>query len=222
MAQKDYTKGLWKRTGADEMSARKYAVIIGMSFIWAVFLVILGTRIGFEHGYSLAFSLIGFIGAIVGIGIYSGADQPVGSLAGVSLLSFSMGLTIGPILSYYDVDVVLKALALTFAVTVVMSTLGMLFPKAIRGAGGILFAGLAFLLVAWLAQWVLLLFGIYLPMTAIDYVAAALFSLYIWYDWSRAMGLPKTVDNAIDASGALIVDVVNLFITLLRIIARSQ
>ena len=39
---------------------------------------------------------------------------------------------------------------------------------------------------------------------------------FVAYDRARAMDLPHTSDNAIDASGGLILDVVNLFIRLLE------
>jgi FtsH-binding integral membrane protein len=49
-----------------------------------------------------------------------------------------------------------------------------------------------------------------------------LFCAYIIYDWNRALRLPYTVDNAIDAAVALYLDIMNLFIHLLRILGKSQ
>ena len=138
------------------------------------------------------------------------------------MLSFFMGLSIGPIISYYHADVVLNALVLTVAVTLGMAILGILLPNLITRFAGALFVGLLILLVGYLASSILLLFGITSTFAALDWFGLALFSLYIWFDWARAMKLPKTLDNAIDVSGALIVDIVNLFLTLLRIVARSQ
>ena len=48
----------------------------------------------------------------------------------------------------------------------------------------------------------------------------AIFSGYIGYDWARAQALPKTLDNAVDCAAALYVDIVILFLRLLRMFAR--
>lgn len=218
----DISKNLWHRTGAGDLSLRTYGFAVAVMFVWAMFLVVLGGRLGAAWGGSWGLSIIAFIGAIIGISIYSSSDEASTSFFGASLLSFSLGMSVGPLVVLYSAYVVTKALVLTLGVTVLMGVLAILIPDKIRGAGGILFAVLCFLMIAWFGQFILLLFGIYFPLTLLDYVAALLFSLYIWYDMSRALQLPPTWNNAIDASAAIIVDVVNLFVTLLRIIGRSQ
>ena len=56
----------------------------------------------------------------------------------------------------------------------------------------------------------------------IDYIVVLIFCGYIGYDWAKANALPKTYDNAIDSAANLYVDIVNLFLRILRILARSQ
>lgn len=216
------TKDIWKRSGENQLSIRAYAVLVGICFIWTVGMVALGTRISYDWRADFISVLIAFIGAIVGISIFSRTDKPTTSFIGVTVLSFFLGLSIGPIVAYYNTETVLQALTMTAGVTIVMSILGILAPKVIKGAGGILFVGLALLLVGYLAQFLFVILRIPVNLTFLDYIVAGLFSLYIWYDWSRALGLPYTIDNAIDAAGALILDVVNLFLALLRIFGRNR
>lgn len=218
------SKAIWDKRGKDTIGTRLYALVLGMSLTWAVFLVAAGARVSYDWRYSFGLVLFTFICSIGGIVIFSASQKALMSLFGVSILSFFMGLSIGPIIAYYQVEVVIYALALTFFVTAGMVLLGILLPNLIMKMTGILFVGLLVLLVGYFAASLFALFGIAstVVFAGLDWLAVLIFSLYIWWDWARAMKLPKTVDNAIDASGALIVDIVNLFLTLLRIVARSQ
>ncbi len=216
------SKNVWSKQGKDSLGSRIYALALGASLTWAIFLVAMGARLSSDWRYGLGLVLLTFICSIAGIVIFSSSERPGKSLLGVSILSFFMGLSIGPVIAYYNADVVLNALILTVAVTLGMAILGILLPNVIAKFAGALFVGLLILLVGYFSASILLLFGITSTFAALDWFSLALFSLYIWFDWARAMKLPKTLDNAIDVSGALIVDIVNLFLTMLRVVARSQ
>lgn len=216
------TKEIWSKSGESNISTRKYAAVLGLSLTWAIFLVAAGSRISSDWNYGLGLVLFTFIFSIAGIVIYSNSKDPGTSFLGVSILSFFMGLSIGPVLAYYNADLITNALILTVAVTMGMAILGVLLPDVISKFAGVLFVGLIILMVGYFSATILALFGVSASYAALDWFSLVIFSLYIWYDWSRAMKLPKTVKNAIDASGALIVDIVNLFMTLLRRVARSQ
>lgn len=219
---KNSRKSVWNSKGKDSLSSRLYALALGLSLTWAVFLVTAGARLSYDWNYGLGLVLFTFILSIAGIVIYSNSDKPGTSFVGVTILSFFMGVSIGPVIAYYNADVVINALILTLAVTFGMAILGVLLPNVIAKQSGALLAGLLILLVGYFAAAILALFGIYGFFGLLDWFSLAIFSLYIWYDFARAMNLPKTLDNAISVSGALIVDIVNLFLTLLRLVARSQ
>lgn len=53
-------------------------------------------------------------------------------------------------------------------------------------------------------------------------VAAAIFSLYIGYDWVKAQMYVKTVDNAVDSALDIYLDIINLFLQLLRILGSKN
>lgn len=218
------SKDIWDKQGVDQVKPRVYALALGASLTWAVFLVASGARISLNWQYGLGLVLFTFILSIAGIILFTHSEKPLISLIGVSILSFFMGLSIGPVIAYYQVNDVITALVLTVAVTLGMAVLGVLLPNVIAKLSGILFVGLLILLVGYFSVGILSIFGISNAgaLTVLDWLALVIFSLYIWYDWSRAMKLPKTIDNAIDVSGALIVDIVNLFLTLLRILGRSR
>jgi FtsH-binding integral membrane protein len=216
------SRKIWQKSGGDSLSSRQYAWALGAALTWAVFLVALSARISYNWSYGLGLVLFTFIFSIIGIVIFNHSDSPVVSLIGVSILSFFMGLSIGPVLSYYQVGGVMSALVLTVFVTIGMAILGALLPDKIIRYSGVLFVGLLILLVGYLSSILLSIFGISAPFGILDWFGLIIFSLYIWYDWARAMKLPKTLNNAIDVSGALIIDIVNVFLDIIDVVARRK
>ena len=73
------------------------------------------------------------------------------------------------------------------------------------------------MIIAYLVVW---LMGI--NTIIIAYFGAALFSLYIGYDFWRSQQLAPTVGNAILSACEIYVDMVNLFIRLLEIFGNSK
>ena len=59
-------------------------------------------------------------------------------------------------------------------------------------------------------------------MTAFAWLGVLVFTLYVAYDWSQALNKEYTLDNAIDASGGLILDAINLFINILQIFSGNR
>ena len=55
-----------------------------------------------------------------------------------------------------------------------------------------------------------------------DVVVAGIFALYIGFDIYRSQQFEKTVDNAVDCALDIYLDIANLFIRLLSIIAKSK
>ena len=53
-------------------------------------------------------------------------------------------------------------------------------------------------------------------------LGAYIFSLYIGFDWSRAQVMSKTLDNAVDAAVQIYLDIINLFIRLLKIMGKKK
>ena len=56
----------------------------------------------------------------------------------------------------------------------------------------------------------------------IDWIVVVIFCGYIGLDWGRANQIPKTMDNAVDSAAALYMDIINLFLRILRILGRRR
>ena len=55
-----------------------------------------------------------------------------------------------------------------------------------------------------------------------EWAGTIIFSLYIGYDWARANTCARTVDNAIDLSASLYLDIINLFLRIVAIMSDSK
>jgi FtsH-binding integral membrane protein len=207
------------------MGQRAYmAVVTGSTIIGLIVCVLVALKTLAWQPSLGELLLVGLAVPIIGILIALRRDEWYLSFIGYLLVVTGLGAIIGPGVTHYKTSVVLNALFATGGVTIVMSLVGISYPNLLRGWGSYLFAALTALILVRIGQSVAL--GLSVPPSVaglpfIDYIAAALFSVYIVYDWGRALLLPYTLDNAIDASVAIFLDVVNLFLSLLRIFGDS-
>lgn len=176
--------------------------------------VTIGAKISLNWQLTWTLLIGTFLGSIVAIAIFKMSDEPVLSFIGVSALSICLGLLIGPLLRHYKQGTVLQAVVITMAVMVVMSFLGIIFPVAFRGIGSYLMGGLVLLIVAQFGQIICIALGFAQAahMPILNWVGIALFTGFVAYDWAEALDREHTWDNAIDASGGLILDAVNLLL----------
>ena len=128
------------------------------------------------------------------------------------------GFVVNIIVAGYDDAIVVNAMEVTCGVVAVMMMMGTVFPRFFQKISTTLFWGLG----------LVIFFEMYLLFTGrgqpgwIDWAVALLFCGYIGYDWARANQIPKTVDNAIDSAAALYMDIINLFLRILRIMGEDE
>jgi FtsH-binding integral membrane protein len=99
-----------------------------------------------------------------------------------------------------------------------MMVLGSLFPVFFQRIHRALGFALITVIIIELVE--IFIFGIHHGI--IDWIVVIIFCGYIGYDWGRANAIPKTVDNAIDSAAALYMDIINLFLRILRILGRRN
>jgi FtsH-binding integral membrane protein len=99
-----------------------------------------------------------------------------------------------------------------------MMVLGTLFPAFFkRIAGALTIALLCVIVVELIAT-----FFLHKQYGIIDWIVVVIFCGYIGYDWGRANSIPPTIDNAIDSAASLYLDIINLFLRILRILGRRD
>lgn len=219
-----FNNGLWKRTGRDEIEQSAFIRMVAFFTAVSIGLVAFGSYVSFSWTMTWPLLIATFIGMLGGALIFSLVDNPLISGFGVALMSISAGLMIGPVVATYQVAVVLQAILITGGIVVTMSVVGIMFPKIFIGMGPYLLAGLTLLIFASFAQIIFIALGFEaaVNMPILAWIGIGIFTLYVGFDWSRSLSLPLTVDNAIDAAGAITLDAVNIFLRVLQLLGGSR
>ena len=159
----------------------------------------------YNNGYNAGY---GSSAKIISSEMYNLMVVPIGMVIAVSVTLYS---AIG-----YNM-IVATAFGITAAVTLVMMIISSIYPNFFLSMGRTL--GIT-LLITVVVEAIMLIAGASLGI--IDYVIVAIFCLYVGYDWAKANAIEKTVDNAIDSASELYLDIVNLFLRIMKILARAN
>lgn len=199
-----------------------YNLVIGATLFWGFFINWLlvknidpATLININRW---VFMIGFFASSFYGVYLFNSSDKPLTSFIGYNFVVVPFGLIVNMVVSQFNPDVVIEAIKITGGVTLVMMTLGAIYPAFFKKISGALSAALLAVIIIELFQ------AIFLGVQSgwIDWVVVAIFCGYIGYDWGRANQIPKTVDNAIDSAAALYMDIINLFLRILRILGRNK
>lgn len=175
----------------------------------------------FVYTNPIAFYIGYFVLAIAGTFMIKKSDNPVVSFVGYNLMVVPIGMVLASVITLYGMvgysGIVTTAFAITAVVTLIMMFVSSIFPTFFLSMGRTL--GVT-LLVTIVIELVLMLVGADLGI--IDYIVVLIFCGYVGYDWAKANAIEKTVDNAVDSAAELYLDIVNLFLRILRILARAS
>ena len=219
------TETVWnRRQTTDELvSESTYNLTIGMVLLWGFainFLMIENIDpapiMEFRAQSPWMFLGLYFVSIIAGTMIYTKSDSPGMSFVGYNFIVVPLGIVLVAMLPAFDPAVISKAFMATGCITGIMMMLGATYPKAFLSIGRALF-------IAFIATF-LVEMGLYFFTGSVpgifDWIMVLIFAGYIGYDWARAQALPKTLDNAVDCAASLYVDIVILFMRLLRLFSR--
>lgn len=213
---------IYDRVGSDVMTRSAFYFVMGCILSWGFLATYIVSDItaNWQPGL-MGFLFVGLVLPLLGI-FMSISESALISFLGYNLVVIPFGAILGPTLSHYELvqpGIVAQAAMLTACVTGVMTLSGLLFPDFYRSIGGALFGALLALLVV-------LVISMFVPalmeFKVIHYAAAGLFALYVGYDMHRASEIPATLDNAVDVCISLYLDVINLFLWILRIYSNSD
>lgn len=204
------------------LSGSVYNFIIGLTLCWG-FLVnaIMVRSISAESIaaiHPLAFVVGYFASCLCGVYLFTKSDNPALSFLGYNFVVVPFGLIINVVVSRYDTALVYDAIRITGIVTFVMMVLGSMFPAFFQKIHRALTFALLAVIIVELVE--IFIFGMHHGI--IDWIVVVIFCGYIGYDWGRANAIPKTVDNAIDSAAALYMDIINLFLRILRILGSRR
>ena len=215
---------VFKRTTANTriISSSRYNLVIGAVLCWGFFvnwLLVVNIDPAFLESINfLLFIVIYLASCFLGVYLFNKSDNPLISFIGYNFVVVPFGLVVNVIVSRYDTDIVIDAIKITGAVTAVMMILGSIFPVFFKKIRGPLTIALLVVIIIEFFQ----VFILKIHHNWIDWVVALCFCGYIGYDWGRANQIPKTIDNAVDSAAALYMDIINLFVRILRILGRRR
>lgn len=206
----------------DEISPQTYNMIIGGVLLYGfiVNMIMVSCLDDFAMSMNpIAFTIAYFVMALAGGFMVHKSDNPVISFIGYNLIVIPMGLCLTIIINAYlsagYESTIITAFLITAVVTLVMMGLGAMFPTFFLSIGRTLCISLLITVVV-----EIILFFVGIQLGIFDYIVVLIFCGYVGYDWAKANVQTKTVDNAIDSASELYVDIVNLFVRILRILAR--
>ena len=212
------------REGETEISERAFNLLIGGVLLWGFGLnyltvALFGARVARAlAGMNPLVFLIGYFALVlIGSALIS-RPSPALSFLGYNLIAVPIGLVLCAALQGYYVETVRSAALVTAIITLSFMIAATVFPGFFLRLGRVLFFGLALLIAGELVS--LLFFRS--RSFAYAWLGAGVFSLYIGYDWARANTCARTVDNAIDLSASLYLDIINLFLRVLSIMGRRR
>jgi FtsH-binding integral membrane protein len=206
------------------MSKNLFAFAISAFTLAGIVTSMVAAQFSKDWTFPTIWHLVGFfvgvlVAGIAGVIISLKSEKPAVSLFGYALVAVPFGLMLGPVLATYTTASIVKVLFITSALVAVLGIVGAMIPDSLEGWGSWLMGGLVILLVGYLVVPITGALGVDVQgaMTWLDWAGVALFSGMVIYDWNRAMRLPRTLDNSIDAAVAVYLDWFNLFIRLLSI-----
>lgn len=211
--------GVFDRSGRDSISDRAFFGTLGAVLCYGFFVTAwIASSTEVMPFNWLSFILIGLVIPILGIVIAVKSNNPIVSFIGYNLVVIPFGIILSPVLHQYSPHVIQNAFFITGVDVITMSVLSMIYPNFFSKIGGALFMALIGLVIVRILQ-------VFIPalaqFTIIDWISAGIFSLYVGFDWWRANTVPKTYDNAVDIALDLYLDIINLFLSILRILGKK-
>ncbi len=206
--------------GEKILSGRVYNLIIGAVIAYGFAVNALFIKYLTEMILSFDFWVIFSVCVVLGFGgvtLSWKSKNAFLSFVGYNLVVIAMSMIIVQIMQGKSDEVILTAVVLCAVIAVEMIIAAGVFPDIFRRIGILLFCALVCLIIGGAVCWAL---G--LDLTIISVIGAVIFSLYIGYDWLRAQENVKTLDNALDCALDIYLDIIVVFLKLLKILNRNR
>ncbi len=211
--------------GGEILSDRSYNLALGGTVFYglavnAIICMLVGDSVKNVNPMLL---LIGYaVSCFIGIMLSKHSDNPIVSFIGYNLVVVPIGFVLSLVVSAYIGagmgNLVFQAIVYTTVITFCMVGLSITMPDFFSRIGGILLASLFGLIIAE----ILALFFFPGAQNIFSWIGAAIFSLYIGYDYWKSQEYPKTLDNAVDSALDIYLDIINLFLRILEILGNKN
>ncbi len=212
----------------DELSASTFNTVMSATVVFGLMLFAafgsLSARVVQAHlivgrgalAYLLTLVILFFVGAVA-----STSRAPARAVVGLALNASSLGALFGPVANYYQRGSIIDIALGTALLTIVLGAAGALYPRSLEKWGGILCLAVSGLFLVQLSE-VMRHPSDPAFRSPTSWIGVIIFSASIVYDFNRAQLVARTIPNAIQCGIAIFVDVVNIFLRLLRVLGRRE
>jgi len=220
LAQRKYL-----REGEEEISERAFNLIIGAMLLWGFLLNFATVSLFGEQAVRMVRDMNPLVFLLVYLAlVFAGNTMivkggPALSFVGYTLIAAPIGILLCVALRGVPTGVITSAVLITAIVTLSFMIAATIFPGFFLSLGRVLLFSLLFMIVGSLIS---SLFFRGAGHSLYTWLGAGIFSLYIGYDWARANTCARTVDNAIDLSASLYLDIINLFLRIVEIMNKNR
>lgn len=194
-----------------------FAVLFFGFFVNAIIVAFFADAIASMN--AVAFVVFYIVSLLVGTLITALSKRAWLSFVGFCLVVLPLGAFLAVLIPAAGMKYVVSAFIVTACVTGAMALFSIFFPQAFFSFFKAV--GLC-VLVAFIAEIVLILCGFSAFSDWLDWLITLLFAAYIGADVAFCRSCDKTWDNAVDCACGLYVDIVYLFIRLIVLLARSK
>lgn len=205
-----------------KLSDRQFNFVLGGTVVYGVLIntiiAFLLSNFQFTTEILITTLIASLVLGIGGVIVANKSDNPIVSFIGYNMLVIPFGVSIASTVQMYSSKIVFEAFVMTLLITIIMMLVSSLYPRVFLSLGRMLFVALLGLIAAGFVC----VFALGTYPTILSIISAGIFSLYIGYDWVSAQTGYKTLDNAIDSALDIYLDIVNLFLDLLQILAASS
>lgn len=197
------------------LSNRTYNLLIGVVLLYGFIVNFVMVKLfanTFKTWNPSSVFICYFLIAVSGIVIHHRFKKPLTSFIGYNLIVLPISPALSLVLRTTQTDTLIRTIITTTAVTLVMIIIATIKPHLFSSLCTTL---LIILLLVITVEVVLLLFGVTMPRWW-DILMALIFCTYVGCDWSLAQQREHTVKNAIDVSINLYLDIINIFVRLIK------
>lgn len=209
--------------GQVEISERAFNCIFGGMLLWGLLLnygivALFGKRFAYiaANGSTSLFLIAYFISAFVGSALIA-TPKPSLSFLGYNLIVVPIGFELCLVTEGFANDTIRTAVLLTIIFSLSFMIIANIWPGFFSRLGTVLLSALLIGVIGGL-----ILAIAYGRTYRSEWIFAGIFALYIGYDWHLASTCARTLDNAIDMAASMYLDLINLFLRVLSILARSK
>jgi len=209
--------------GEKAVSERTFNLIIGLVLTWGflmnwLMVTAFGRQIAvWASNVNPFLYLIGYFVLVFAGNALIAQPGPLLSFIGYNMIAVPIGVVLCMALVGVDPEIIRTSVLLTGIITVSFMIAAILIPGFFLRMGRVISLAL---LIALIGEVITMFFSRRGFM--FEWIFAGIFGMYIGYDWARANTCAYTVNNAIDLSACLYLDIINLFLRILSIVMRKN